>query len=83
MSLLNKCQADELLIMQKHMKSYFNDILNQSKTTIQNLQNQHKMEINEFKEKLDKNVELKVEQHKTQLLDEIEEQSERCKCKLY
>ena len=65
------------------MKSYFNDILNQSKTTIQNLQNQHKMEINEFKEKFDKNVELKVEQHKTQLLDEIEEQSERCKCKLY
>ena len=65
------------------MKSYFNDILNQSKTTIQNLQNQHKMEINEFKEKFDKNVELKFEQHKTQLLDEIEEQSERCKCKLY
>ena len=65
------------------MKSYFNDILNQSKTTIQNLQNQHKMEINEYNEKFDKNVELKVEQHKTQLLDEIEEQSERCKCKLY
>ena len=61
------------------MKSYFNDILNQSKTTIQNLQNQHKMEINEYNEKFDKNV----EQHKTQLLDKIEEQSERCKCKLY
>ena len=69
--------------MQKHVKSYMIDILNQNKIVIQNLQNQHKEEINEFRERFDKQVELKVRQHKDELWDAIEEQSQRCECKHY